>query len=71
MVVPAFSSGRLGPTRVPVPAKSGGLPRDSVLYCEQVTTIDKELLQRGPWDLASSLAPWRPWSELSGGPSGR
>ena len=48
MVVPAFSSGRLGPTRVPVPAKSGGLPRDSVLYCEQVTTIDKELLQRGP-----------------------
>jgi mRNA-degrading endonuclease toxin of MazEF toxin-antitoxin module len=48
IVVPAFSGGRLGPTRVPVPAKSGGLPHDSVLFCEEVTTIDKELLQRGP-----------------------
>ena len=48
IVVPAFSGGRLGPTRVPVPAKSGGLPHDSVLFCEEVTTIDREFLQRGP-----------------------
>ena len=48
IVVPAFSGGRLGPTRVPVPAKSGGLFHDSVLFCEEVTTIDKEFLLRGP-----------------------
>ena len=48
IVVPAFSDGRLGPTRVPVPANSGGLPHDSVLFCEEVTTIDKDFLRRGP-----------------------
>jgi mRNA-degrading endonuclease toxin of MazEF toxin-antitoxin module len=48
IVVPAFSGGRLGPTRVPVPAKYGGLPHESVRFCEEVTTIDKEFLQRGP-----------------------
>jgi mRNA interferase MazF len=48
IVVPAFSAGRIGPTRVPVPANSGGLPHDSVLFCEEVTTIDKDFLQRGP-----------------------
>ena len=35
IVVPAFSAGRLGPTRVPVPANFGGLPHDSVLFCEE------------------------------------
>jgi len=48
IVVPAFSAGRSGPTRVPVPASSGGLPHDSVLFCEEVTTIDKDFLRRGP-----------------------
>jgi len=48
IVVPAFSAGRIGPTRVPVPANSGGLPHDSVLFCEEVTTIDKDFFQRGP-----------------------
>jgi mRNA interferase MazF len=48
IVVPVFSSGRLGPTRVPVQAETGGLPHDSVLFCEEITTIDKDFLERGP-----------------------
>ena len=48
IVVPAFSSGRLGPTRVAVPAGLGGMPRDSVLFCEEVTTIDRDFLRDGP-----------------------
>jgi mRNA-degrading endonuclease toxin of MazEF toxin-antitoxin module len=48
IVVPAFSGGRLGPTRIPVPAKSGGLPHDSVLFYEEITTIDKEFSSGGP-----------------------
>ena len=48
IVVPAFSSGRPGPTRVSVPAGLGGMPRDSVLFCEEVTTIDRDFLREGP-----------------------
>jgi len=55
IVVPAFSSGRIGPTRVSVSAGSGGLAHDSLLFCEEVTTIDKEFLERGP--LGSRVGP--------------
>jgi len=48
IVVPAFSAGRLGPTRVAAVAGAGGLPRDSVLFCEEITTIDRDFLHRGP-----------------------
>lgn len=48
MVVPAFSKGRLGPTRVEVPAGTGGLRHAGVLFCEELTTIDQDFLQRGP-----------------------
>jgi len=48
IVVPAFSKGRLGPTRVSIQEGTGGLLRDSVLFCEEVTTIDRDFLQRGP-----------------------
>jgi mRNA interferase MazF len=48
IVVPAFSAGRLGPTRVAAAAGAGGLARDSVLFCEEITTIDREFLHRGP-----------------------
>jgi mRNA interferase MazF len=48
IVIPAFSSGRLGPTRVVVPAGLGGMPRDSVLFCEEVTRIDRDFLRDGP-----------------------
>lgn len=48
IVVPVFSSGRLGPTRLFVEAGSGGLRRAGVLYCEEITTLDRQFLGRGP-----------------------
>ncbi len=48
IVVPFFSSGRFGPTRVPVPAGTGGVRHDSLLFCEEITTIDRDFLARGP-----------------------
>jgi mRNA interferase MazF len=48
MVVPIFSRGNLGPTRLIIPAASTGLRYDSVLFCEELTTIDKTFLEDGP-----------------------
>ncbi len=48
IVVPIFSGGRRSPTRVPIPSGTGGLPHDSVLFCEEVTTIDRDFLGDGP-----------------------
>lgn len=48
IVVPAFSAGRLGPTRVAAAAGAGGLAHNSVLFCEEITTIDRDFLHRGP-----------------------
>lgn len=48
IVVPAFSAGRIGPSRVAIAGGEGGLPRDSVLFCEEITTVDRDFLHRGP-----------------------
>jgi mRNA-degrading endonuclease toxin of MazEF toxin-antitoxin module len=48
MMIPIFSRGRAGPTRVAVPIGTGGLRRAGVLFCEELTTIDKDTLDRGP-----------------------
>lgn len=48
IVVPLFSRGRLGPTRVPLSAGAGGIPHTSVLFCEELTTLDRSFLERGP-----------------------
>ena len=42
MVVPIFSSGNLGPTRLLIPADGTGLHHASVLFCEELTTIDED-----------------------------
>jgi mRNA-degrading endonuclease toxin of MazEF toxin-antitoxin module len=47
IVVPLFTRGRSGPTRVAIPA-AGGLDHESVAFCEEVTTIDRDFLSRGP-----------------------
>jgi len=39
IVVPIFSSGRLGPTRVALSAGTGGLDHDSVVFCDEITTL--------------------------------
>lgn len=48
-VVPIYSEGAAGPTRVQVAAGSGGLRTDSVLFCEEITTLDRDFFRRGPW----------------------
>ena len=48
MAVPIFSTGNLGPTRLVIPAAGTGLRYDSVLFCEELTTIDKAFLEEGP-----------------------
>ncbi|MBI2982767.1 MAG: type II toxin-antitoxin system PemK/MazF family toxin [Chloroflexi bacterium] len=49
VVIPIYSEGVSGPTRVPIPAGEGGLRHGSVLFCEEVTTLDRQFFQRGPW----------------------
>jgi mRNA-degrading endonuclease toxin of MazEF toxin-antitoxin module len=48
IVVPIFSAGQLGPTRTALPARSSGLRHNSVIFCEEITTIDRDFLTRGP-----------------------
>jgi len=48
IVVPIFSSGRLGPTRVALPAGTGGLDHDSVVFCDEVTTLHHAFLGNRP-----------------------
>src|ERR1700737_2853232 len=45
LVVPIFSTGNLGPTRLVIPAAGTGLRQDGVLFCEELTTIDKPLFE--------------------------
>lgn len=48
IVVPFSTStnqGRRGPTAIPVPADEGGLTRDSIAICHQVTTLDRTKLK--------------------------
>jgi len=48
-VIPLFSGGVLGPTRVALASGAGGIRRDSVLFCEEITTVARQFLTRGPW----------------------
>jgi mRNA-degrading endonuclease toxin of MazEF toxin-antitoxin module len=48
IVVPIFSSGRLGPTHVPLAIERTGLRHDSVLFCEEITTVHADFLEGGP-----------------------
>jgi mRNA interferase MazF len=48
IVVPVFTRARLGPTRIALPAGSSGLDHDSVILCEEITTLDRDFLRRGP-----------------------
>src|SRR5439155_25686265 len=48
MVVPIFSRGAGGPTHVRFIRGAGGIKRDSVLFCEELTTLDRDFLTHGP-----------------------
>lgn len=48
IVIPIFSAGTAGPTHVPIPAGTGGLAHNSLLFCEEITTIYEGLIADGP-----------------------
>lgn len=66
VVIPIFSQGRRGPTRVPIAAGVGGLDRDSVLFYEEITTIDRDFLGAGslgpPYRRPSSILSFLPYT---------
>jgi mRNA-degrading endonuclease toxin of MazEF toxin-antitoxin module len=47
--IPIYSRGR-GPTRIPIRSGEGGIEHDSVLFCEEITCLDEQLLEEGPLD---------------------
>jgi len=49
IVVPLSTTLRPAPTHVELPAGEGGLRETSMAKCEQVTTLDKSFLVRGPF----------------------
>ena len=49
IVVPLSTNLRPSPTHVLLQEGEGGLSKASMVKCEQVTTIDKSLLIRGPF----------------------
>jgi mRNA interferase MazF len=57
MVVPISATLRPAPTHVELPAGEGGLKEASMGKCEQLTTLDKSFLIRGPFagTISSSL----------------
>lgn len=49
MLVPIFSQANAySDCYVDIPANSGGMPHQSVAKCDQVTTVHKSLLTKGP-----------------------
>jgi mRNA-degrading endonuclease toxin of MazEF toxin-antitoxin module len=50
IVVPAFWRGILGPTRAFLPEGQGGIGHDSMLFCDEICSLDEEFLafERGP-----------------------
>jgi len=49
IVVPLSTNLRTAPTHVLLQKGEGGLSKESMAKCEQITTIDKALLIRGPF----------------------
>ena len=55
VVVPISTTLRTAPTHVEIPAGEGGLHETSMAKCEQITTLEKSFLLRGPF--AGTLKP--------------
>lgn len=49
MVIPISTNLKQSPTHVELPAGEGGLNQTSMAKCEQLTTLDKSFLLRGPF----------------------
>lgn len=48
VVIPVFTRGAIGPTHIPIRHGVGGLEHDSVIFCEEITTLDLVFLDEGP-----------------------
>ena len=59
IVVPLTTTLRPAPTHVELPAGEGGLKQSSMAKCEQVPTLDKSFLLRGPF--AGIVSPSIMW----------
>ena len=57
VVVPITTTLRTSPTHVNLPEGEGGLHQTSMAKCEQVTTIDKSFLIRGPF--SGTISPMK------------
>ncbi len=55
MVVPLSTTLRPAPTHVELPAGEGSLKETSMAKCEQIATLDKSFLIRGPF--AETISP--------------
>lgn len=49
ILVPLSTTLRSAPTHVELPAGEGGIEQASMAKCEQIATLDKSLLLRGPF----------------------
>ena len=49
IVVPISTTLRPSPTHVELPEREAGINRTSMAKCEQITTLDKSFLIRGPF----------------------
>ncbi len=54
IVVPISTALRPSPTHVELPKGEGGLDQTSMVKCEQITTLNKSFLLRGPFSGAIS-----------------
>ncbi len=48
IVAPIFSWGRPSPVRVPLAAGMGGVDHDSMVFCDELTTVDLDFLASKP-----------------------
>ena len=55
IVVPITTNLRTSPTHVKLDENEGGLDKSSMVKCEQITTLDKSFLIRGPFSGTISL----------------
>ncbi len=56
LVIPIFTTARLGPTRVDLPKGMGGLSNDSVAVCDEISVVEDEFLDFDGGPLGSPVS---------------
>jgi len=49
IIVPIYTRGAIDPRHVPIRQGMGGIPHDSILFCEEVSSLDRSLVVDGPY----------------------